>query len=205
METDSGGIREDAGSRSASVALAVFCLLAILALLLPAVSRVRNEAPRPYCRRNLNHLGTALALYNITVGRNREYPGAGGAEMLIGMYRVGVIPPGEAESFVCGASGDENHWDPRRPALARDFGGRECSYAGRDNRPAAEGGFGPLTDGTDPSTPIASDDTQGPENHPDGMNVLLFDGSVLWWGWDGRTKVTRLPGPAGSGLETLRN
>lgn len=49
----------------------------------------------------------------------------------------------------------------------------------------------------------AADNNSG--NHPDGMNVLPFEGSVQRWDWTVGTEPAGLPGAAGTELGMARN
>lgn len=172
--------------------LVVIAIIAILVMmLLPAIAKAKAEARKTHCRNNLKQFGTAIMLYNNTVGQNKEYPkvsdASKGADFLILLYKQGVLPQGSNDVYICQASGDNNTWNTAAVTAASDSSGNACSYGGRKNTTSI-----PLTDSTDPSTPVGCDDMEGTENHPDGINVLLFEGSVQWWDWKVKAKPANL-------------
>jgi len=177
--------------------LVVIAIIAILAgMLLPALSRAREEARRIRCRNNLNQLAKGMATYLNEHGDNRFYPcplGRGtttgtynGAEWLASLYWTGVVPdPGV---FSCPSSPDSN-------SNGKDigshkvgdvsggvFGTQTISYAGMWWKSVSTNNGGAIRDDFPPNEPMSCDDTQGGINHGEatngGMALLFFDSHV---------------------------
>jgi len=211
--------------------LVVIAIIAVLAgMLMPALSKARQEARKTKCQSNLRQLGIALIQYLDSFGNHRYYPypmeangeeagsatdegeGFSGAAFLAALYWSGVLT--EPGVFICPSSDDDNHQgkdygDPDDEDAPPGFYEHidDCvSYTGSYFEEHEDGGSGeesdeaegslvsyaskaqwkmpgdgrPLTDRLPSDTVIASDDTQGTENHPDGFCLLFNDGHVAW-------------------------
>ena len=198
--------------------LVVIAIIAVLAgMLMPALSRARQEARKTKCRSNLRQLGIALVQYLDSFGNHRYFPypieaegvdagsateeGSGfcGAAFLAALYWSGMVT--EPGIFICPSSDDDNHQgkdfgDPDDPDVPPGYNTffQENEVGGDDD--SAQYGFivsyaskaqwkmpgdgRPLTDRLPSDTVIASDDTQGTENHSDGFCLLFNDGHVDW-------------------------
>ena len=175
--------------------LVVIAIIAILAgMLLPALSRAREEARRTACKNQLNQLAKGLATYLTCYGGNRFLPcplGRGtdpgtynGAEWLASLYWSGVIAaPGV---YICPSSPDSNR-DGRNMGTVRapgSFGSQTVSYAALHYRSETDqdGMAVAVRDDFPPDEAMASDDTQGTINHGKrrngGMAVVFFDTHV---------------------------
>ena len=136
-----------------AVAAGGLLVLALLAaMLLPALSRAREEARRIRCRNNLNQLAKGFATYLNEFGDNRFYPcplGQGvepddynGAEWLASLYWSSTTPdPGV---FLCPSTKDGNADGAdigayRAPAA---FGPQTISYAGMHYYSGSPPGYG---------------------------------------------------------------
>ncbi len=172
--------------------LVVIAIIAILAgMLLPALSRAREEARRIRCRNNLNQLAKGMATYLNEHGDNRFYPcplgrgasttGYNGAEWFASLYWTGSIPdPGV---FICPSSPDSNDdgVDMGSSKAVAGFGSQTISYAGMHWSSVTPTG-GAIRDDFPPNEAMGSDDTQGQINHGEatngGMAILFFDSHV---------------------------
>jgi prepilin-type processing-associated H-X9-DG protein len=196
MRTSNRARRGAAGLTLIEVVVMVVLVAAVAALLLPALSRPREETIRHGCRNNLNRLARGMATYLNEHGDNRWFScplGRGldpddynGAEWLASLYWTGVVPdPGV---FLCPDSGDTNEEgvDLGTRVAAATFGSQTVGYAGMHYYSQADPirGVPPGAIDVDypPNRPMASDDTQGDINHGTltngGMNVLFFDSHV---------------------------
>ena len=177
--------------------LVVIAIIAILAgMLLPALSRAREEARRIRCRNNLNQLAKGFATYLNEHGDNRFYPCPlgrskvpayfNGAEWMAGLYWTGVVPdPGV---FECPSSPDsnENGKNMGSDSAAATFDDQTVSYAGMHYKSLTNESQAATTraipDNFPPNMPMGSDDTQGQINHGEanngGMAILYFDSHV---------------------------
>ena len=174
--------------------LVVIAIIAILAgMLLPALSRAREEARRIRCRSNLNQLAKGMATYLNEHGDNRFYPcplgrtDAGndynGGEWFAALYWTGVVPdPGV---FICPSSPDSNDdgIDIGAQTQVPTFGSQTMSYAGMHYHSQSSGGDGmAVRDDFPPNEAMGSDDTEGSINHGvptnGGVAVLFFDSHV---------------------------
>jgi prepilin-type N-terminal cleavage/methylation domain-containing protein len=178
--------------------LVVIAIIAILAgMLLPALTRAREEARRAACRNQLKQLATGMATYLNEHGGNRFYPcplGRGldptdynGAEWLAGLYWSGVVP--EPGVYICPSSPDTNHkgedLGPHKAVSGR-FGSQTSSYAGMHYRSLTDRSGNPMPsairDDFPPNMPMGCDDTQGTINHGTRTNgymtVVFFDSHV---------------------------
>jgi prepilin-type processing-associated H-X9-DG protein/prepilin-type N-terminal cleavage/methylation domain-containing protein len=104
--------------------LVVVAIIAVLiAILLPALGRVREHANRIKCAANLRSIGQAMTLY---VQQYRYYPGA---QVPTHDYSVAVWPArlrpflASKDAFSCPSRGDEARWTDTGPEpLARAYG-----------------------------------------------------------------------------------
>ena len=200
--------------------LVVIAIIAILAgMLLPALSRAREEARRIRCRNNLNQLAKGMATYLNEHGDNRFYPcplGRGsvattynGAEWFASLYWTGSIPdPGV---FICPSSPDSNDDGVEMGATvspgATLFGSQTVSYAGMHWSSVTATG-GAIRDDFPPNEAMGSDDTQGNINHGEasngGMAILFFDSHVEFK-TNTELDLEQAVGYAGGLLERLSN
>jgi len=176
--------------------LVVIAIISILAaMLLPALSRAREEARKAVCRSNLKQIGLALAIYANdygdfypgfaappTVGQQLNAAATGGGTSLLGarnqlglLYRNYIS---DAMLFCC----------PSAPQDAHEYKGwysddylddTRCSY-----------GYDPFKMvGHRPMVGVAGDRPAGPDGNPDvdrnspnhqntGQNLLFVDGHV---------------------------
>ena len=175
--------------------LVVIAIIAILAgMLLPALSRAREEARRTACMNQLNQLAKGLATYLTCYGGNRFLPcplGRGtdpndynGAEWLASLYWSGVIQdPGV---YICPSSPDSNHKgrDMGTATAPAGFGSQTVSYASLHYRSDtdAHGLAVAVRDDFAPDEAMGSDDTEGSINHGTkrngGVAVVFFDTHV---------------------------
>jgi prepilin-type N-terminal cleavage/methylation domain-containing protein/prepilin-type processing-associated H-X9-DG protein len=185
--------------------LVVIAIIAILAaLLLPALSRAREEARKAVCKSNLKQLGLAMAIYANDFG---DFYPCFAAPPVVGTQLDATLPGGGASRM-----GSRNQLSllfrnyitdaglftcPSAPQDAKDFvawttptpaSGKKnyldetmCSYA-----------YDPFKMmGSRPTTGIAGDRPEGPTGTPrldrnspnhnnSGQNVLFVDGHVAW-------------------------
>jgi len=206
--------------------LVVIAIIAILAgMLLPALSRAREEARRIRCRNNLNQLAKGMATYLNEHGDNRFYPWPsgrsgcgsdasptfGGAEWFTSLYWCGTVPdPGV---FICPSSPDSNKAGENLGSDGAPAGGGllsgDVSYAGMHALWAVQGTGSEITairDDHPPNAPMGCDDTEGTINHGEqdngGMAVLFFDSHVDFWT---NTRVDLLRGVGVRELINLAN
>ena len=204
--------------------LVVIAIIAILAgMLLPALTRAREEARRAACRNQLKQLATGMATYLNEHGGNRFYPcplGRGldptdynGAEWLASLYWSGVVP--EPGVYICPSSPDTNHKGEdlgSHKAASGRFGSQTSSYAGMHYHSLTDDQGNPkpgaIPADFPPDEAMACDDTEGPVHHradeEGGMCVLFFDSHVEFWrvpNVDPRNEVGKKGGP----LWRLRN
>ena len=164
-----------------------------------------TEARRLKCKNNLRQFGAALQQYIDGPGGGTYYPyptqdgnwvkptgktlargqGFSGASFLASLYWSGVLT--EPNIFICPYTADSNRngndlgtepdEDGNRPGWNPRFekpNGSHVSYASKAQWTMPRGE--PLKVSAVPSdTVIASDDTDGPENHKDGFFVLYGD------------------------------
>jgi len=183
--------RRGAGVTLLETVIVVVVLALLAGMLLPALSRAREEVRIPRCRMALNRLAKGMATYLNEHGDNRWFPCPlgrtrrpdtyNGAEWLASLYWSGVVPdPG---AFICPSSSDTNRdgLDLGSHTQAATFGSQTVSYAGMHygSNPEKPGA---IRDDYPPNKPMASDDTQGDINHgtasSGGMFILFFDSHV---------------------------
>jgi len=166
----------------------IFVIAAIASMLLPALTKAREEARRIRCRNNLNQLAKGMSTYMgghhdggrffpTPLGRTRKGDTYNGAEWLASLYWTGVVPdPGV---FLCPSSGDGNRdgIDIGLRTQAATFGSQTVSYAGMHYGSDTDED-GAIRDDYPPNKPMGSDDTQGDINHDGGMAILFFDSHV---------------------------
>jgi len=185
--------------------LVVIAIIAILAgMLLPALSRAREEARRIRCGNNLNQLAKGMATYLNELGDNRFYSWPtgrvgcggtesadaadfGGGEWLASLYWTRLLPdPGV---YICPSSPDSNR---NGQELGRDgcptaagLTGGAVSYAGMGDTSVAvyervkRGRTGVtskscIRDDFPPNEPMGCDDTERPVNHGEQGNGAMI-------------------------------
>jgi len=222
MHTSYGFTRRDL----IAVVVGVAVLVLLAGMLLPALSRAREDSTRMRCRRTLHQLAAGMATYLSVFGDGAWYAcplrrgirpdDYNGAEWLTSLYWTGIVA--DPEVFICGSSPDSN--DQGRDlgthhAVPGRFGSQTVSYAALHHRSltgadaSPKPGALPVNFAANPAaTPMASDDTQGSINHgtrDNGyMSVLFFDHHV-----EGKASVEldveRAVGQTGGLLWRLRN
>jgi len=174
--------------------LVVIAIISILAgLLLPMITAARGKAKAVACRNNLKQIATAMQSYVDTYGVSRYYPypleegsegGEGytitGGQFLAALYWSGILTV--PEIFICPSAGDDNKEGKDLGENLSSFGGTDneggaVSYASRGTNATT---YWPLTDSFPASTPMACDDTEGRQQHPDGLNAVFFDTHTEW-------------------------
>ena len=166
--------------------LVVIAIIAILAaMLLPALSRAREEGRRAVCKSNLGQIGKAMTAYSGSYGDFFPYnswePDQPSWAMAL-LYPAYVM--GNVQVFRCPSTEDEPQiW--YEVTTARDF--RHTSFGdepywssyGYDNRvhPSKAGGGHAIAADMDGS---AGDPDSATTNHTEGQNVLYLDGHVSW-------------------------
>jgi len=163
------------------VELAVLlCVIALLAAaLLPALARSREESRKMHCKSNLRQLGTGMIQYIDQFGKGRYYTWPGpqkasftGAQWIASMYWVSLL--NEPDLYICSSTRDDNDSGGELGRKFTSLAPAHVSYAGRN------GMLGAIPDKMPSNTMMITDDTEGGENHSDGVNLLYFDAHVEW-------------------------
>ena len=166
--------------------LVVIAIIGILAaLLLPALSAVKEKANQSKCKSNLKQIGTAMFLYQDSKGGQgaSRYPAQNGDYFLIRLYQTGVLE--ESSIYLCPSTGDNN---TKGAVLGNGDSGsytrasNAVSYAGRQN--ADQDNYpGIFTTKNSSQTLMGSDDGLAGTgegtmvyNHPDVCIALFVDG-----------------------------
>ncbi|MBI2194077.1 MAG: type II secretion system protein [Planctomycetes bacterium] len=162
--------------------LVVVAIIAILVgMLIPALARAREEARKMKCRSALHNMGTAMAQYVDMFGKGRFYSWPGtqapifnGAQWIASLYWSNLLA--EREQYVCPSSADDNDNGGelgRKFTALRDI---DVSYAGRN------GLIGVIVDKMESNTTMMCDDSDGTQNHDEGVNLMFFDAHVEYSG-----------------------
>ena len=161
------------------VAIAVIGILA--GVLLPVLSRAREHARQMQCKNHLRQLATGMIQYVDQYGKGKYYSWPGrnrarffGRHWIASLYWTDLVL--NHEVYLCPSTVDDNDEGGRlrRRWRRRFVGEHDCSYMGRVGN-----GKGVIIDSrVDGSTLMMSDDTNDPDNHDDGFNMVFFDGHV---------------------------
>ncbi len=156
--------------------------------------RARDGARKVKCASNLKGIAQGMQLYLTKHGGNAVYSipdarGFRGDVWLASLYWTGMV--GDPKCFICPSTSDDVSRFPLTRADAIANGGLQsadavpddgCSYAGLCMK--LRGGFAHRNTAyfTEASigvtSALASDDADGDDNRPDGMNIVYFDSHV---------------------------
>ena len=163
------------------VAIAIIGILA--GVLLPVLSRARENARQMQCKNNLRQLATGMIQYVDQYGKGKYYPWPGrqrqrfeGRHWIGELYRTSLVL--EYEAYICPSSIDDNdkggHFRFGRNFRTRDLTTHSISYMGRHSvRVGAT-----LDSKMEGSTLMMADDSVDPDNHDEGFNMAFFDGHI---------------------------
>jgi prepilin-type processing-associated H-X9-DG protein len=167
------------------VLMSLFCLVIVGGFTLPPLSRSHNLPGVVRCRANLRQIGTGMAMYLNTHGRNSFYSVPANAfrgdAWLASLYWSGLIQ--ERRVFVCPSTDDDYTKIPPTQAVAGDLTSADAippdaiSYAGRckGTRFAHRNTDRFTCSGISSASMLACDDNEGTQNHEGGINVVYFD------------------------------
>ncbi len=160
----------------------------LVAMILPAIGRVRDEAFASNCRNNLRQLGLGFRIYQETYGPKgfKGAPWADGRNFIAELYRTEICADGAI--YICPSTADDNQNGQlleNTPVSASAL-----SYEGRKNfafpnYPAF------VSQRNDSKTTMAADRES---NHDDSSNFLFYDGHVdTFQNNDSKTSLLRDP------------
>ncbi|MFC1588319.1 prepilin-type N-terminal cleavage/methylation domain-containing protein [Planctomycetota bacterium] len=195
--------------------LVVIAIIGILAsLLMPAISRVREEAKKKSCINNLKNIGIAFMNYSQGPGKNRFYPTGSahkacahdicGRQFVISLWDPRDTDMAQEELYMCPSNPAGGH---QVSGLFEDTGESVYTVATYGDPPAANYNVWTNYLGWDEAKAQAStmgkcsatragsslilvmdqDDFAGAgnSNHKNGVNGLFGDGHVAWMPYDG--------------------
>jgi prepilin-type N-terminal cleavage/methylation domain-containing protein len=180
--------------------LVVIAIIGILAaLLLPALSIVKERANISKSKSNLRQLATCLELYSDMRGRGTRTPPYNGGEFWKHLYRTEVML--DTLIYLCPSTDDTNNdgadllgLGPPPPIA--------ISYSGRRN--AIGSGYEIFAGRNASDTPVGADDNESTFNHFDTINVAFYDTSVRSFNYGLTTQDVELGGTRmGSGILTV--
>jgi hypothetical protein len=185
--------RMDTGMKLLTIVLVAMAGLFIAALLLPALSTVRDNPPRLRCASNLKQIGTALIMYN---NDYRSYPNCGGNSSptrsdIAGTLFMLVRHEDLTTAIFCCRQTDAVP-DTANPLTATNFAVQNdttLSYAlTNPNYRPSQGGFrwsasmsADWAVAADGNYPFSSTNPNSSNHNGDGQNVLYNDGHVDWF------------------------
>jgi prepilin-type processing-associated H-X9-DG protein len=185
-------MREGRGLRLIDVFGLLFCVAILGGVLMyyfrPGDRRPSGPARKVHCRSNLRQIGTAMATYLNTLGRNSFYSVPAhafrGDAWLVSLYWSGIFQ--EPKLFCCPSTDDDYTRIPATRAAAGDLTRAEAipsgaiSYAGRCRGTSFthRNTTSFMESGLPSASAMACDDNEGTPNHEDGINVVFFDTHV---------------------------